>query len=564
MHRDLWVIVAVTGALLAPFATKAFHVDDPLYLWGARHILSEPLRPYDFSVNWAGNPEISMWRETKNPPLMCYWLAAGIALFGERELPLHLWALPFALLAAVSMYFLARRHVKRPLWPTLALIVCPGFLVSATSVMADVPALALLLAGYVLFIEGVERRWPVLAALGALALGAAALTKYMAIGGVGLAALSVLLRRRGDLRALLWLLVPVGLFTLWGLYGVLTHGQPHFAQATGFSMQHMGGLSLTARGIAALSFIGGCAVWPIVLAWPMLKPKKGTGTFFAQHPKGLQAKCTCTFFRCAGAAIVAAACCAAVALVGSRLYPTGATLPWQGHVTLFFFVFGGAAGIWLAVAGLRKREEGRLTLSLWLFGVLIFAVFLNWMVNARTILFLLPPLAILSWQAMESWSCRGSRVLGGAAIGLSAAVSLLMALTDLRMANSYRTIASQIAYAEGRVLFPSHWGFQYYMERRGFLPMDFRHGGMRREDLIVTAEIATASSAWFGLMNQLQLVSVEEMFWPLRLHTMDPWSGSGFYASYYGPLPYGVGSAMLERFRFYRLPEEATGDSMRR
>ena len=58
--NSLWlplILIAVTIAALAPFLNKAFHIDDPLFLWMAQQIVKHPVDPYGFSVNWASFPE---------------------------------------------------------------------------------------------------------------------------------------------------------------------------------------------------------------------------------------------------------------------------------------------------------------------------------------------------------------------------------------------------------------------------------------------------------------------------------------------------------------------------
>src|ERR1700730_11506065 len=76
-------------ACLAPFAGKAFHIDDPLFVWTAQHIREQPRDFYGFSVNcyfWS----MPMSEVTKTPPLACYFLALAGALFGWSEVSLHI------------------------------------------------------------------------------------------------------------------------------------------------------------------------------------------------------------------------------------------------------------------------------------------------------------------------------------------------------------------------------------------------------------------------------------------------------------------------------------------
>lgn len=63
------LLATLTILLLVPFANKAFHIDDPMYLWAAKHILKSPPDFYNFNVNWYGIEE-PMSSVMKNPPLI--------------------------------------------------------------------------------------------------------------------------------------------------------------------------------------------------------------------------------------------------------------------------------------------------------------------------------------------------------------------------------------------------------------------------------------------------------------------------------------------------------------
>src|SRR5207244_2873434 len=126
---------------LAPFANKAFHMDDPLFLWTARQVKQDPADFFGFRVNWYGS-EMPMAEVTKNPPLASYYLALAAVLFGWSEVALHLAMLLPALAVALGTYYLAKDLGTRPLLSALAGILTPVFLVSSTNVMCDTLMLA--------------------------------------------------------------------------------------------------------------------------------------------------------------------------------------------------------------------------------------------------------------------------------------------------------------------------------------------------------------------------------------------------------------------------------------
>jgi hypothetical protein len=86
-------------------------MDDPLFLWAAKHIQSNPANPYDFNVNWYGS-EQPMSAVMENPPLASYYLALVGSVFGLTEVAGHLAFLVPALLAAFATFLLARRFCR--------------------------------------------------------------------------------------------------------------------------------------------------------------------------------------------------------------------------------------------------------------------------------------------------------------------------------------------------------------------------------------------------------------------------------------------------------------------
>ena len=56
MHARLSSLAAacIVVGCLVPFLGKAFHVDDPLFLWTARQIIEKPGDFFGTTVNWLG------------------------------------------------------------------------------------------------------------------------------------------------------------------------------------------------------------------------------------------------------------------------------------------------------------------------------------------------------------------------------------------------------------------------------------------------------------------------------------------------------------------------------
>src|SRR5438067_537898 len=86
-----WVMALGCIACLVPFVGKAFHIDEPLFLWSARQLQAHPGDPFGFDVNWDLEHRAKpMWLVTQNPPLACYYAALAAAAVGWSETALHL------------------------------------------------------------------------------------------------------------------------------------------------------------------------------------------------------------------------------------------------------------------------------------------------------------------------------------------------------------------------------------------------------------------------------------------------------------------------------------------
>src|ERR1051325_11542009 len=174
------ILVLVTLACLLPFAAKAFHMDDPLFIWAGRQMQIRCWDPYGLDVNWYGSP-MPMHEGTKNPPLACAMIALIIWIFGENEWALHISFLCQAIAVILGVYALARGLCDHPIHAALAALFTPVFMVSSTTLMCDVLMLALWVWAVVFWIRGLQNNQPLLLVFAALLIGACSLAKYFGI-----------------------------------------------------------------------------------------------------------------------------------------------------------------------------------------------------------------------------------------------------------------------------------------------------------------------------------------------------------------------------------------------
>src|SRR5438874_10908769 len=140
--RDAFLAIAAAVAALAPFLHKAFHIDDPLFLWMAHQISQHPADPYGFSVNWYASAQ-PMFSIMQNPPLSAYYMALAASFLGWGELAMHGAFLVPAVAAVLGTFFLAQRLSGSPLLGALLVFFTPVFLVSDTTVMCELWSLDL-------------------------------------------------------------------------------------------------------------------------------------------------------------------------------------------------------------------------------------------------------------------------------------------------------------------------------------------------------------------------------------------------------------------------------------
>jgi hypothetical protein len=541
------LLTAATLLCLLPFSGRAFHVDDPLFVWSGQQIQKHPLDPYGFSVVWDNYSE-PMSEITKNPPLACYYAAAIGSLAGWSERALHLGFLLPALALVLGTYRLSMRFTRSPLIATLAALLTPGVLVSASSVMCDVLMLAFWIWAAVFWMEGLDadKRFYLIAS--SLLLSLAALTKYFGICLLPLLLAYSLVRRRRLGWWAIYLALPIAALAAYQLWTTILYGHAMFSDALDFARTERvinGKASPLTSALIGASFVGGCTFSVLVLAPMLWRWRKLAGGLAFGALSAIALIRGWVSFGPYAEKVVRQS-------LGSHWLTTG--------IQLTLAIAAGIVILWLSCAEARNwRDSDSLFLGLWVLGTFVFAAFLNWTINARTILPLIPAAGILMARRLDRLHLDSSPQLQrkvALALILSGLVSFWLAKADADWANSAEQAAAvihqQTEHQAGTVWFQGHWGFQYYMQLLGFHPVDFLKTDMQRGDLLVVPE----NNADAYIMPNPQLVASTNL---LQINLAQPLStmrwrnGAGFYSSFYGPLPFAFGASDSERYYLFRL-----------
>jgi 4-amino-4-deoxy-L-arabinose transferase-like glycosyltransferase len=525
---ELAILGLLTLGLLLPFLGKAFHIDDPIYLWTAQQILEHPLDPFGFPVNWSGEPA-PLHEYVNNPPLAGYYVALVAWLLGWSERALHAAYLLPALASVWGTWALARGFGAGGFTSALLLCLAPGFVVSSTMVMPDVPTLAFWVCAMAWWDRGLRGGgWGGLLAGAALA-GLSPLAKFPGLALFPLLVAHALLRRADWRRWAPCLLVPIGVFGVYHGYTTWFYGHDLLLDPVSYagSYRPQGVLDVAGRLLCGLSFAG-AGMASLLFFAPWLLDRRSARAF-------------------AVALLATAFCMLLVPDLVSDALQAQTRITTSLALQLALWTTVGAAVVWLALADARAtRSPESIVLLLWMLGVFVFATLLNWTVNMRSILLLLPAAAVLAARRIERRGTRIAPVWGGVAAAAAATLALAVARADALLAGSARDAAHALVTeyrdAGREVWFQGHWGFQYYAERLGAKPL---HGGAPVPPGAIVLKPRNNSYLW---RLDLPVVARRRFDGPGGCATMDGDLGAGFYASTWGPLPFVFGRASPELY----------------
>jgi len=531
------VIGVILVVCLGPFLNKAIHTDDALFVWTGQWIQKHPFDFFGGEVNWWVSA-LPMWAANYNPPLMSYFLAGVASLFGWNEIALHLAGLVVAFLAATGIYSLAQRWCERPLLATLIAIFTPAFLVSSSTLMCDVAMLGFWIWALVLWERALENgRGPWLFVGAGTLAGLAVLTKYSAVVLLPLLPILSLLRTRKAGRWWPGLAVPLILLVGYELVTAGMYGKGLFSAAAYYARMHPAGFpgGWKARGIIGLAFAGG-SLLPLLFFAPWL-----------WRPRTLLA----------GGSVILGILSGIFWLGGDLgLLKANSDLMkhWDFAAQVLLLTAGGLHLLLLVAAeAWQRRDRISVMLALWIISGLFFAVVLNWTVNARSFLPIVPAAAILLVRRLNA-TRRNSRTAGWLAWPLipGAAITLSLVVADCQMANSARAAAKQITAeykpANHHLWFEGHGAFQYYMEKLGGQLIDVERSVFEPGDVVVVPWLSSGfvtfppdSVGWIiGLQCRLS-------FW-MNLFGGTKKSAAGFYDANWGPVPFALGEFPAQEY----------------
>ncbi len=453
---------------------KPVTVDDTAYLLYARHIAEQPADPYGFRVFWWSHPEPAM--QVLCPPVVPYWLALGIRLFGDSPALLKLWLFPFVWLLAHALRAILHRFARGAEVYALPLLMLSPAVLPTVNLMLDIPAVALALAAVALFIRE-PRNATVTALMHAIfAGGLAALAiqaKYTALVVPVVFAWYGLTHRR-LFHAAVAVGVCVGVVVSWEAFVAQAYGHSHFLfHARGAGGAPPSGAARVTEAIRGkldlipplVGQLGGLAVGVGLLAGSVLRiPRRWLVAVGIAWGTGFALVCLLPHRR---------------TVVSGEVSAT--TAFWQASGWCWLVTVAGCAAVLLF--RVRKGLSLRLGADSWfLVGWLVLEIATTLAITpfpaARRVIGITLVAGLVAARAARRVSrAKSQRRPPRWALAAGIAAGLAVAGIDTLDAFPEKVCASQAADVvrdrptASTVWFVGHWGFQYYCARAGMEPL---------------------------------------------------------------------------------------------
>jgi hypothetical protein len=510
-------------------ALKPVHIDDAIYVRYAQQIVQHPLDPYGFEMFWFQWPENANW--VLCPIGVPYWIALGMAMFGQSIWALKLWMTPIALGFTWSMDSLLKQgHVQHRgamVWMiALSPVVLPGF-----NLMLDVPVLTLSMISLVMNIRALRSESSMTAVLAGAVCGLAILTKWTAFLFPPVFLLLAWHCRRW-LRGLAACVIAGIVVISWESYVAHRYGQSHLIfQVTVGDANRAGAIRDVV--VAFVPLIGACMGILLPLLATSLGRKRLAWTSLG------------------------------VVMISWIISPL------ISYPSVPFVVIGIVAIVGLCFSAVQQVRQSRGQPHQF-----IVLLIIAWMVLEIGGYFLLSPfpamrrmmgltiastlLVAMSLRGREDWSSRGiviATTLCGILLGTGLNTVDYLDARGIKNAATKSVAWAKKQFPQSRIYFAGHWGFQYYAELAGATPLVPDETRLHAGDILLANDVTVGPALILPADKPDRTLRVEDGF-PL---TALPFHQYRVPLLWQGPTRVNVGVFQIrEDRRIYsnRKPEE--------
>jgi hypothetical protein len=230
------------------------------------------------------------------------------------------------------------------------------------------------------------------------------------------------------------------------------------------------------------------------------------------------------------------------------LLPASSRSEGLAFLQICLFLVGGLLALWLVCENVvQLRDSDSLLLGMWAGGTFVFATLVNWTVNGRSFLPMVPAVGIMIARSLPQPEALPGLLRPGWMLLPAAVLSLVVTWADYRWAASLRKAADlirsdgNVAQWARQVWFQGHWGFQYYMQQsEKFAAADLKRSRVKAGDLmIIPVNNTNVIIPPFEVFKRVGEIKITACPWLALMKTS---AGAGFYSvSIAGRLPYVFG-----------------------
>lgn len=516
---------------LSPFANKAVHIDDLLFI-DMGNMFSHANNYYGESYTVYGETYDSLLRASHSPlvvPLSIFLVKKTFPTGGETAL--HLFFLSFAVGSLIFTYLLCLRFNAPPFLISAGLLFSPPFLILSQSLMTDVATYCFVTGSMVFFIRAVDRADKRALAFAIILFSLAIGCGFQSLIFHAMFLAYVVLNQPGRIAYVFAMGLSVLPYFIWYGYHISLHRElatdlsyySSLLDAMGQRMKIPYYISqLSTAFLAPVGFI--FAVWQRKHMKTALVSLVLTGVLF---PKLFSP------------------------VLGD--YTLAKKLVFCGGV---FFSFLGFAMIlqnaYLIVVGDQADKQEKSDTIFLLLNLIIFIPICFVFTPFATTRYLLPIIGVVyilifrHTATIRPW-------IATAAIVVCAAMSMWTAKADYDLAEIYRKFATESAQVfpeKERVWFIGEWGFRYYMSQAGYRYLS-KDSDIKAGDMIIDPTIVARMS--LGQVHRpLQLKKV--IAYPGNLlKTLHFGTHAGFWSQGWGLMPFWPSRQPTEEFKVYEV-----------
>ncbi len=545
--RGALISFLLPALLLLPFVGKAFHIDDPHFLRMAQHIVEHPFDYYGYEMTWSGHKALGFVTNF-NPPGVGYLWALVASVAGWGEIPLHLASTLIACIVSLGIYALATKVSSRPLMAVCVAVLSPAYIVSASTLMSDIPMLGLYVWALYCWIDGIDRDKAWLLALAGILIGFAIITKYFGTTAIPLALAFGLARKKAPGRWMLYLLIPIAMLSVYMVHTHYVYGMNHYTYSMRFAGETRAALggSMLAKLVTVIPYLGACMAsalfYLIAIGGKRLRIAMLTGL---------------------GLASVAAMLVPNGGLL-HEFYSFPQQVPRLYLLQVAVFAVSGIALFVVLLSDLvRHRDEYALLLFLWLAGTVVYGVAVAPVLGVRVLIPAIPPAALLvSRITAQSTDTPRARLPEAAALLLATGLAVWLLIADYQFANSGKAAAEHFTENKARyaatAYFSGNWGANYYMEDAGAVPLSVsdtdatgrKTFSLRPGDTLIVPQNYEPLNPGEG-----QALLLDTFIYPVNVG-ITTWSQpcrAGFFGEFMGRLPFVIATPPPEEYLFFEL-----------